>query len=556
MTGKFLAHGVNGESVGLTGGWDGRISRRTLLRTGGSAAAGLFVVGRTAAAWAAPPVAGAPFSLGVASGDPTPDGIVLWTRLAPAPLEGGGLKDEAYGVRYELAADEDFRTIVRRGAVEALPDEVHTVHVELTGLQPETQYWYRFKWGTAISPVGRTRTAPSAGSSPEAFRFAFVSCQNYTHGYYPAYADLALQDDIELVVHLGDYISEGAGLSAGRVRDHVPQAELLSLSDYRTRHALYRTDPDLRAAHAAFPWLMTWDDHEFKDNYANLDLEPDRPLEDVAARRAAAYLAYWEHAPLSRSRKPVGKDMNLYRRAHWGDLATIHVLDTRQYRDDQIAQCTQAQRDPASGFGYCPEALNPARTILGTEQRDWLFEGLAAAPASGWNVLANQVGFAAQDDNSRPDRRLFFRDSWDGYVADRQRVLDFLKELDQKNTVVITGDKHQNSVRNVAEHYTDPAGPILTTEFIGTSISSDGDDPRRLLPSTHGGDPNNPHILLDDFHRGYVRVELDRETWRSDFRVVDTVLQPDVPARTLESWIVHHGVPGASPLSGESSAAV
>ena len=460
MTGKFLAHGVNGESVGLTGGWDGRISRRTLLRTGGSAAAGLFVVGRTAAAKAAPPFAGDPFSLGVASGDPTPDGIVLWTRLAPAPLEGGGLKDEAYGVRYELAADEDFRTIVRRGAVEALPDEVHTVHVELTGLQPETQYWYRFKWGTAISPVGRTRTAPPAGSSPEAFRFAFVSCQNYTHGYYPAYADLALQDDIELVVHLGDYIYEGAGLSADRVRDHVPQAELLSLSDYRTRHALYRTDPDLRAAHAAFPWLMTWDDHEFKDNYANLDLEPDQPLEDVAARRAAAYLAYWEHAPLSRSRKPVGKDMNLYRRAHWGDLATIHVLDTRQYRDDQIAQCTQAERDPASGFGYCPEALNPTRTILGAEQRDWLFEGLAAAPASGWNVLANQVGFAAQDDNSRLDRRLFFRDSWDGYVAERQLVLDFLKELDQKNTVVITGDKHQNSVRNVAEHYTDPAGPI------------------------------------------------------------------------------------------------
>ena len=500
MTGKFLAHGVNGESVGvpelpviggaaegkrgvgLTGGWDGRISRRTLLRTGGSAAAGLFVVGRMAAAKAAPPFAGDPFSLGVASGDPTPDGIVLWTRLAPAPLEGGGLKDEAYGVRYELAADEEFRTIVRRGAVEALPDEVHTVHVELTGLQPETQYWYRFKWGTAISPVGRTRTAPPAGSSPEAFRFAFVSCQNYTHGYYPAYADLALQDDIELVVHLGDYIYEGAGLSADRVRDHVPQAELLSLSDYRTRHAQYRTDPDLRAAHAAFPWLMTWDDHEFKDNYANLDLEPDQPLEDVAARRAAAYLAYWEHAPLSRSRKPVGKDMNLYRRAHWGDLATIHVLDTRQYRDDQIAQCTQAQRDPASGFGYCPEALNPTRTILGAEQRDWLFEGLAAAPASGWNVLANQVGFAAQDDNSRADRRLFFRDSWDGYVADRQLVLDFLKELDQKNTVVITGDKHQNSVRNVAEHYTDPAGPVLTTEFIGTSISSDGDDPRRLLP--------------------------------------------------------------------------
>jgi alkaline phosphatase D len=542
-------------SVGLTGDWDGRISRRTLLRTGGSAAAGLLVLGRTAPAKAAPPFEGDPFSLGIASGDPTPDGIVLWTRLAPAPLEGGGLTDEPYGVRYELATDSEFRHIVRRDAVEALPEEAHAVHAEIAGLQPDTQYWYRFKWGTAISPVGRTRTAPLASSSPAAFRFAFASCQNYTHGYYPAYADLALQDDIELVVHLGDYIYEGAGLSANRVRDHVPQAELLSLSDYRTRHAQYRTDPDLQAAHAAHPFLMTWDDHEFRDNYADLHIDPGEVLADVEARRAAAYLAYWEHAPLSRSRKPVGKDMNLYRRAHWGDLATFHVLDTRQYRDDQIAQCTQAQRDPS---GYCPEALNPARTILGTEQRDWLLEGLAAAPASGWNVLANQVGFAPQDELTGIDqRRRFFRDSWDGYVADRQQVLNLLKELDLKNTVVITGDKHQNSVRNVPESYTDLAGPAIATEFVGTSISSDGDDPRRFFP-VHGGDPSNPHILLDDFHRGYVRVELDREneTWRSDFRVVDTVLQPDVPAWTLESWIVHHGVPGAFLLSGEPSAVV
>ena len=363
MTGKFLAHGVNGESVaqsasrcrvpelpviggavnegkrgvGLTGGWDGRISRRTLLRTGGSAAAGLFVVGRTAAAKAAPPFAGDPFSLGVASGDPTPDGIVLWTRLAPAPLEGGGLTDEAYGVRYELAADEEFRRIVRRGAVEALPEEVHTVHVELTGLQPETQYWYRFKWGTAISPVGRTRTAPPRGSSPEAFRFAFVSCQNYTHGYYPGLRRPRRCRTTSSSSCTSATTSTRAPASAPTASVTTSRRRSCSRSsDYRTRHALYRTDPDLQAAHAAFPWLMTWDDHEFKDNYANLDLEPDQPLEDVAARRAAAYLAYWEHAPLSRSRKPVGKDMNLYRRAHWGDLATIHVLDTRQYRDDQI----------------------------------------------------------------------------------------------------------------------------------------------------------------------------------------------------------------------------
>jgi alkaline phosphatase D len=535
-----------GKSVGLTGDWDCRISRRTLLRGGGSAAAGLVLLGRTLSAKAQPPFADDPFKLGVASGDPTPEGIVLWTRLAPVPLEGGGLDDEVYGVRYEISTDSDFRRIVRRGAIEALPEEAHTVHVEIAGLQPNTQYWYRFKWGTAISSTGRTRTAPPAGSRPNSLRFAFVSCQNYTHGYYPAYADLAAQDDIELVIHLGDYIYEGAGLSAGRVRDHVPQAELLSLNDYRTRHAQYRTDPQLQAAHAAFPWLMTWDDHEFKDNYADLAINPDQPLEVVAARRAAAYLAYWEHAPLARSRKPVGKDMDLYRRAYWGDLATFHVLDTRQYRSDQIAQCTQAQRDPASG--YCPGQLDPTRTILGTTQRDWLFEGLTTTPVGGWNVLANQVGFAPQDDLPALDRRRFFVDPWDGYVADRQRILDFLKQHDLKNTVVITGDKHQNSVRNVSEDYRDIAGAAITTEFIGTSISSEGDAQR--APTTHGGDSNNPHILFENFQRGYVGVELDHQNFRADFRVVETVNRPDnVSAWTLESWMVQNGKPGALPAT-------
>jgi alkaline phosphatase D len=536
--------------MGLTGNWDGRISRRTLLRTGGSAAAGLVLLGHAASARAVPPFAGDPFSLGVASGDPTPDGIVLWTRLAPAPLEGGGLPAEVFGVRYELAADEHFDRIVRRGSIEALPDEAHTVHVEIAGLEPETHYWYRFKFGTAESRVGRTRTAPAAGTTPRdlPFAFAFVSCQNYSNGFYPAYGDIAEQDELQLVVHLGDYIYEGPGTGANHMqgRDHVPLRELFSLNDYRTRHALYKTDHDLQDAHAAHPFLMTWDDHEFKDNYANLDLDPDQPLEDVAARRAAAYLAYWEHSPLARSRKPVGKDMNLYRRAHWGGLATFHVLDTRQYRSDQMtAQCTQAQRDPESG--YCPVQLDPARTILGAEQRDWLLEGLGTSGTS-WNVLANQVGFAPQDDQPLPDRRRFFVDPWDGYVRDRQRVLDFLKANNLKNTVVITGDKHQNSVRNVAESYTDLAGPPITTEFIGTSISSEGDKP---FNTTYGGDPNNPHILFEDFHRGYVRVLLVPGLWTNEFRVVDTVSRSEnVQTTTLATFVVENGSPGAEIASG------
>jgi alkaline phosphatase D len=321
----------------------------------------------------------------------------------------------------------------------------------------------------------------------------------------------------------------------------VPAAELLSLSDYRTRHAQYRTDPALQAAHAAFPWLMTWDDHEFEDNYANLDLDPDQPLEAVAARRAAAYLAYWEHTPLARVRKPVGKDMALYRRAQWGDLATFHVLDTRQHRSDQFTQCPRSARHSS---GYCPDALDPARSILGAEQRDWLLGGLGGSDTS-WNVLANQIGFAPIDTEPSAAFRRFAPERWDGYVHDRQLVLDALAQQGRANTVVITGDSHENSVRNVPRDFNSLDGPPIATEFLGTSISSEGDDPRPLPPPVYGGDPQNPQLLFTDYHRGYVRVTLDSALWTNEFRVVDTVRQPVATASTLETFVVQRGVPGA-----------
>jgi alkaline phosphatase D len=528
--------------MGITGDWDSRISRRTLLRTGGSAAAGIVLLGNVGTARGAPPFAVYPFTLGVASGDPTPGGVVLWTRLAPAPLDGGGLPPEVFGVRYEVAADEGFRQIVRRGSIEALPEEAHTVHAEIGGLQPSTPYWYRFKWGTAVSPVGRTRTAPPAGSTPPSMRFAYASCQNYTNGFYTAYADMARQD-LDLVVHLGDYIYEGPGIGVDRVRDHAPVAELLSLEDYRTRHAQYRTDPDLQAAHAAFPWLMTWDDHEFKDNYADLAIDPAQPLDTVAERRAAAYLAYWEHAPLARSRKPVGKDMPLFRRAHWGALATFHVLDTRQHRSDQFVQCAPALRGP---HGYCAEALDPARSILGAAQRDWLLEGLGTAGGS-WNVLANQIGFAPVDRDSTARKR-FNVDQWDGYVADRQLILDFLRDRGLANTVVITGDAHENSVRNVPPDFNSLDGSPRATEFVGTSISSESDPP--VPTSRFGGDLNNPQLLFFNNRRGYVRVLLEPGLWTNEFRVVSTVREQQATAWTEAVFAVENGKPGAELVAG------
>ena len=524
--------------MGLTGNWDGRLSRRTLLRTGGTAAAGLLLMDRTTTRATAQ--AGRPFTLGVSSGDPAPDGMVLWTRLAPDPLvDGGGMRPVPALVRYELAADEQFRRIVRRGVAGALPREAHTVHVSVRGLEPDTTYWYRFKWGTYISPAGRTRTAPALGAAAP-MRFAYASCQNYTNGYFGAYADMATRD-LDLVVHLGDYIYEGPGLGAARVRDHLPQAELFTLNDYRLRHAQYRTDPDLQAVHAAFPFLMTWDDHEFKDNYADLDLEPDQPLETVEARRAAAYLAYWEHAPLPRARKPVGKDMPLFRRVPWGALATFHVLDTRQYRSNQLEeQCLPPDRDPASG--YCPGVLDPSRGILGSTQRDWLFAGLAA-PGAAWNVIANQVGFAPLDRDSMLESKLFSLDTWDGYVADRQQVLDFLAQQRRGNTVVITGDAHENSVRNVPPDFHRFDGMPVATEFLGTSISSEGD--ARPFRTSFGGNLNNPHRLFNDNHRGYVEVTLDPEWWSGEFRVVESVVTRTPVATPLATFVVRNGVPGA-----------
>jgi alkaline phosphatase D len=526
-------------TIGLTGSWDTRISRRTLLRTGGTAALSLVWLSRAAAARAHPPRIPEVFSLGVASGDPTPDGFVLWTRLCPEPLEsGGGLDEDPYGVRYEIAADPEFARIVQRGTADAVPEEALSVHAEIAGLEPATWYWYRFAWSREISRVGRTRTAPPLGAGPERIRFAFVSCQNYSQGYYPAYADLARQEDIELVVHLGDYIYEGNGVSELAIRPHVPRATLTTLDAYRTRHAQYKTDPDLQDAHAAFPWLLTWDDHEVSNNYAGLHIGV-QPPEVVAARRAAAYQAYWEHQPLARSRKPLGPDMSMYRREPWGDLATFHVLDTRQYRDVQLGNCAPAERDPVSA--YCPEELNPARTIMGSAQRQWLLEGLAEGPRGGWNILANQVGFAPQVDLDPNKLRWFMRtDTWDGYVADRQRILDFAAEQDIRNLVVITGDKHENTVRNVARSYTDIAGPPVATEFVGTSISSEGDGGR---PTAYGL-VNNPHVLFENFRRGYVHVDADHATWRADFRVVDSVQTRDVPAYTVASFGVENGKPG------------
>jgi alkaline phosphatase D len=531
--------------VAISGDWDRRISRRTLLKTGGSFAAGIALAGLASdRALAQPSFDSYPFTLGVASGDPTPKGFVLWARLAPNPLVvGGGLPAEPYAVEYELSHDDEFRHIDRHGTAVALPDEAHSVRVEIDGLPPEREYWYRFMAGGEISPVGRTRTGPPGNSMVEAVTFAFVSCQHFADGHFTPYADVASSSDIEAVIHLGDYIYEGG---ARAVRAHAPAREIRTLDEYRIRHGQYKTDPFLQAAHAAHPWLVTWDDHEFKNNYADLDLDPDVPIEQVRARRAAAYRAYWEHMPLARARKPEGPDLQLYRRFHWGKLATFNVLDGRQHRSDQPALCTADQRDPS---GYCPDDLNPEHTMLGAEQRDWLLEELATTKAR-WNVLAQQTGFApfnratggAPPHYSVPNTVV---DSWDGYVAERQRILDWIVEQRTSNPVVLTGDSHSNWLRNIPGDYRDLASPPVGTEFMGTSVSTNGDP---ATPTTRGpDDPANPHIIFRNNQRGYVRCTLTPDTWTSEYRVVTTVRQPTATTSTVGTFAIENGRAGASP---------
>jgi len=524
--------------MGITGDWDQRLTRRTLLKTGGSFAASLTLLGAAGTrAFARPPFEGNPFSLGIASGDPSPNGVVLWTRIAPEPLlPNGGMDEEIYGVRYEVAEDDDFNQIIRRGSVEALPDEAHSVRVELDDLDPAHEYFYRFKFGPTESPPGRTRTAPLRDHKLERLVFAFVSCQNFPDGYFTPYQEVATNEEIHAVIHLGDYIYEGPSQT---FRKHAPLKEIFTLDEYRIRHGQYKTDLDLQAAHAAHPWLVTWDDHEVDNNYAGLDQDPNATLEEFTARRAAAYRAYWEHMPLRRSRKPDGAFFQLYRRFHWGDLATINVLDGRQYRSDQPPGC-RTDRDPS---GYCPRALDASRTMLGLEQRAWLLDELASTTAR-WNVLANQTGFAPWDRNPDASAREFGEgDNWDGYVAERKLLLDHMTSSHTSNPIVITGDSHNNWVRNVPPDINDLGADPVATEFMGTSISTGGDSAILFPPYDQA---QNPHILLRNNNRGYVRCTLTPDTWTSDFRVVDSVLRTeDIRTTTLATFEVENGKAGA-----------
>ncbi|KKB36654.1 alkaline phosphatase D family protein [Bacillus thermotolerans] len=490
---------------------------------------------------AAPQFKDYPFTLGVASGDPLSDSVVLWTRLAPDPLNGGGMPSHGVvPVKWEMALDEHFRKIVKRGVEHAHPSLAHSVHAEVFGLKPNTVYYYRFKVGNELSPIGKTKTLPAKGASVESLTFAFASCQQYEHGYYTAYQHMA-KEELDLVFHLGDYIYEyGADeyvASTGNVRQHKGE-EIITLTDYRNRHAQYRSDEHLKEAHAAFPWIVTWDDHEVENNYANVIPEKGQSVEAFIKRRAAAYQAYYEHMPLRKSSLPHDSSMQLYRDFKYGDLASFFVLDSRQYRDDQ------ANDDGSKP--HSPESLDPSRTLLGEEQEKWLLDHMEKS-TSKWNVLAQQVFFTERNFGTAASP-VYSMDSWDGYPAARQRITDFATDKDMDNMIVLTGDVHASWAANIKEDYSNPESKTLGAEFVGTSITSGGDG-SDVRADTEKVLAENPHIEFFNNYRGYVRCRVTPDQWRADYRVVPFVSSKGADITTRASFVYERDGKGLREIS-------
>ncbi|MGP4011497.1 alkaline phosphatase D family protein [Streptomyces sp. 4N124] len=526
------------------------LGRRRFLTVTGAAAALAFAVNlpaggvASAAELDAAQIADDPFTLGVASGDPQPGSVLLWTRLAPAPLQpDSGLPAARVTVQWEVARDENFRRIARRGAVTAHPEFHHTVHVAVDGLDEGRVYYYRFRVGRWVSPTGRTRTAPGLGSKVSALTFGVVSCQRYDQAYFTAYRHLA-EDDVDLVFHLGDYLYEYPVSSVGGARAYpagtlpdLLNRETVTLEDYRLRYALYKSDADLAAAHAAHPFIVTWDDHETENNYADDIPENSVPPEEFLIRRAAAYRAYWENMPLRRPQLPDGPDLQLYRRLHWGRLAQFDVLDTRQYRSNQ-----------AYGDGWQlpgPESEDPARTLTGDAQEKWLIDGWHRSRAL-WNVVPQQVTFSRRHNTTTPPSPVSM-DSWDGYPASRERVLAGAEAAGIENLMVLTGDVHVGYGFDIKRDFADPDSPTVGTEIVATSIASGGNGSEKPANwATYMA--ANPHMKFYNGQRGYATVALGRESARADFKTLAYATTPGAPVTTAASFVTEAGAPGLKPV--------
>jgi len=503
------------------------LTRRSFIAAGTAALAGAPAILRAQAKWRAQP-----FSLGVASGDPSPDGFVIWTRLATAPLEPhGGMPVEPVPAMWEVATDEGFRSLVARGQATARPELAHSIHVEVAGLQPDRAYFYRFEAGGERSPVGRARTFPLAASAPQRLRFGMAGCQDYQSGYYTAYRHLA-DEELAFVFHYGDYIYE-YGPDSPAVRAHVGDV-LMSLDDYRRRYAQYRSDADLQRAHSAHPFFMTFDDHEVRNNWAgDFEDEDHAPPEVFRLRRQSAFQAWYEHMPVRRAQWPNGPAIHLYRGTRYGSLARLDFLDTRQFRTNQ--PCGDGMKIA------CAEVRSAKAHMISAEEEAWLARNLAARDAR-WNLLAQQVMMMAIDRREHPGKpsgKTVNLDSWAGYEVQRERLLARMRGLN--NVVVLTGDEHSN----YAGLLHDRDRPVAV-EFVGTSITSDGDG--QDMPSWGPAYlANSPQLKFLNNQRGYLTCDVGPDELRGNFMVVERVSSPGGRLSKRATLVVERGVPALHP---------
>lgn len=472
------------------------------------------------------------FALGVASGDPLADRVMLWTRLASDPLAAdGGAPAGEVEVGWDVARDDAFADLVASGVAVAQPALGHSLHVDVAGLEPDTWYHYRFRAGDQVSPVGRTRTFPSAGAAADRFRFVFASCQDYQWGRYGAWRRAAEQPDVDAVVFLGDYVYELnlGDLSPDRSGERVwAGPEPFTVAEYRRRYAETKADPHLAAAHAMAPWLITFDDHEVSNNYAGDVAQEDIDQPNSRDRRLAGYQAWWEHTPIRITPSPTDFDeLEVHRGFRFGDLAAMFVIETRQHADPP--PCRTDGGLFSDDGPLCDEAFDEERTILGAEQEAWLLDGLAGSDAS-WNIIANPVMLATLDTGT-PEEPSTTRDMWDGYPAARSRLVDHIVDSGVSNPVVVTGDWHASFVLEVEAS---PGEGVVLPEFLVSAISS----------IVFGTDytAGNPHVRYFRPDNGFAVVTITTDRLECEFHHIDDVWSED-PEVVVDTWAVESGDP-------------
>jgi len=510
------------------------LSRRGLLLGLGT---GTAAMGAGRAALADPVFAEYPFQLGIAAGDPSSDGFVIWTRLAPRPLEiGNGMPSAPMPLKWEVATSPGFGTIARSGEVIARPELAHAVHVEVEGLEPNREYFYRFIAGRERTATGRAKTAPEAGAATAQARFGVVGCQAYEQGFYTAHRKAA-EERLDFIYCYGDYIYEGRGNrtfngpagTSENARQHIG-GEIYALDEYRRRYAQYKMDTDLQASHASTAWYVTWDDHEIDNNWVSALDQDGTPPEIFMLRQQAAMQAFYEHMPMRRSAFPRGSATQLYRHAAWGDLLDLNLLDTRQYRTNQ--PCEDAWASTCAGVSAADAQ------VLGQAQEAWLYQNLDRSRAH-WKVLAQQVMVMDLDRKEGPEPG-YNLDTWAGYSIPRARLLRRLKDRRIGNTIVLTGDEHQNYAGELHLDGRNPEGAPIASEFVTTSISSSGDgqdqraDGRRIQA-------DNSFLKFNNAQRGYVVCDVTPERWQTEFKVLDKVSERGGTLTTRAKFAVASG---------------